>query len=667
MARRARRRAGAALGGGPGSRSARATERPGRAGALLRSAGRAGLLLALALGAAGWARASAAPDESAAELARRIQKERDDVDPAVFERLAGLRTEESFQALKRALGRLRGEEALCAATWAMRHYAGAEEAEGDALEHLRRQAGRRGPEAPRRRAVETIAQFGARAAEALEGVLDGNTDPGCRALAADALAPALLARGEREALEKVLAHATLSAAPAARYVGLPEEERAALEGRPHRDVVRERLLRVEGEAARALFAARLAAADASRAWKLLLVELLARDAGAEASGALVAALGDEDPAVALACLDALKEREEVDGYEDALRRLLRSGDATLRRRAIVSLAWLRRSDADVHAEVLELSRSSDAPTRMGALAALARYRTVEAAERVAELLEDPEWAVRVEALEAAARMRRAAVVPALIERLRFERGRMRQDVHGALRMLTGLDHGRSPERWAAWWAREGEAFEPPPPEAALAAEAERRARDDDAGTAVASFYGVHVVSERVVFVLDVSGSMRLPPGVFDEAADYDPSLPSRMDIARKELSAAVRGMPDGTLFNLIFFEDEVHRLDDDLVEMKKRERQRALRWISEQYALGGTALYPALQLAFRDPLVDTIHVLTDGAPTVGELTDIAAIRAEVARWNEARHVRIHGVALGQDSTLLRWLAEDTGGRYARVD
>ena len=39
----------------------------------------------------------------------------------------------------------------------------------------------------------------------------------------------------------------------------------------------------------------------------------------------------------------------------------------------------------------------------------------------------------------------------------------------------------------------------------------------------------------------------------------------------------------------------------------------------------------------------------------------------VARWNEARHVRIHGVALGQDSTLLRWLAEDTGGRYARVD
>ena len=56
-----------------------------------------------------------------------------------------------------------------------------------------------------------------------------------------------------------------------------------------------------------------------------------------------------------------------------------------------------------------------------------------------------------------------------------------------------------------------------------------------------------------------------------------------------------------------------------------------------------------------------------GAPTEGEITDIEEIRAEVARWNAARHVKIHGISMGQDSTLLQWLCEDTGGTYKRVD
>jgi hypothetical protein len=30
-------------------------------------------------------------------------------------------------------------------------------------------------------------------------------------------------------------------------------------------------------------------------------------------------------------------------------------------------------------------------------------------------------------------------------------------------------------------------------------------------------------------------------------------------------------------------------------------------------------------------------------------------------------VRIHGISMGQDSTLLKWLCADTGGRYLRVD
>jgi len=126
-------------------------------------------------------------------------------------------------------------------------------------------------------------------------------------------------------------------------------------------------------------------------------------------------------------------------------------------------------------------------------------------------------------------------------------------------------------------------------------------------------------------------------------------------------------LPDGTLFNIIFFESEVTAFSKKLVRMSRGMRAKALRFVSDQFALRATALYPALKLAFEDPLVDTIYLLSDGAPTVGEITDISEVREEVKRWNAARHVRIHGVAVGQDSTLLQWLTKDTGGRYLRVD
>jgi len=162
--------------------------------------------------------------------------------------------------------------------------------------------------------------------------------------------------------------------------------------------------------------------------------------------------------------------------------------------------------------------------------------------------------------------------------------------------------------------------------------------------------------------------MNLPVGANGEdISTAKPGAPPRIKRAKEELTVTVRGLPDGTLFNIIFFESEVIAFSPKLVRMSKGMRRKALRFISDQFALRATALYPALELAFKDPLVDTIYLLSDGAPTVGEITDISEVRQEVKRWNSARHVRIHGVAVGQDSVLLQWLTKDTGGRYQRVD
>ena len=82
---------------------------------------------------------------------------------------------------------------------------------------------------------------------------------------------------------------------------------------------------------------------------------------------------------------------------------------------------------------------------------------------------------------------------------------------------------------------------------------------------------------------------------------------------------------------------------------------------------GGTNIHDALELAFEDERVDTIYLLSDGAPSTGPIVQADELRDEVARWNSVRGVVIHCIAVGQDHRLLKGLAEDSGGKYVRVN
>jgi len=612
---------------------------------------------------------AALQDAGVAELAARIQRERDRVEPAVFERLAAIGDEASLRALERGIGVLKGDDALVAAHGALRLYAGREDVASQAIELLTRQAARARSLAARRECVRALSAFGERALDELERILTRNQDAACRAIACDALVPWLARRGDAESVTLILEQASLSADAEGAFPGVAPRWIERLRGKTQREVVAECLGWCEGPEALAAMGARLARRESPRGWKLLLIDVLARRTGADASAAIGGALGDTDAGVVLHALDALVPRGDWSGLEDAVRPLLRSREAGLRRAAVEALGRIKVTHREWHDELAQLAGARDAATRMGAACALAELRTLEALALLHGLLSDPEWSVRAEALERVAALRGKESIPLLIGRLKVERGRLGRDVHGALRLVTAMDLGREPERWERWWANEGAGFVVPPLDVARTAEGSRAEREAEERRTVAStFYGADVVSERVCFVLDVSGSMLLPSGSQGDAGEPAPEgTRTRMDVAKEELSDTIRHLPDGTLFNAIFFESEVKPWRKGLVEMKKQARQEVLRFVRDQFALGATALYPALELAFADPLVDTLYVLTDGAPTVGAITDIAEIRAEVRAWNAARKVRIHGITMGQDSTLLHWLTEDTGGRYLRID
>jgi hypothetical protein len=611
----------------------------------------------------------AAGAQDVAELSKRIAKEKDRVDITVFAELAAVGSEEALEALEKAIPRLKKVEALGPAYRAFGAFVGAEKELADrARRFLTREIFRAKNRKARPLALEGVLPFGDAALPALERVLRDHSDPVCRGIACDVLVPSLAVRGGLEELNYLLNDATLVGAERT-YLGIATSGPGYRSGRTHREVLRTALESFTIPEASVRMADKLHDPATPRAWKLFLIEIFAALRTEESIGVLAGALRDEDSVVVLEALSRIVATEGAEGLADDLRPLFRSREASVRRAAVFALGRLELTDPEAREELFKLAGSSDTAIRMGAAAALVEVRTQRAMELLGELLLDRDWPVRAEAIAQVGRLRDKSFIPILIARLDQENGRLRRDVLGALRVITAIDMGRYSERWQGWWDTAGEEFEVPSAAEVEEAEEARREREEERGrTEAATFYGVEVFSERVCFVLDISGSMRLNAGKnVDPEGPQDPSRPSRMDIAKEELAKIVRAFPDGKLFNLIFFESEIISLSKKLVKMKKSVRQKSLRFIREQYSLGSTALYPALQLAFSDPLVDTIYLISDGAPTEGEITDIVEIRARVRRWNGARHVRIHGITIGQDSDLLRWLTEDTGGTYLRRD
>lgn len=137
----------------------------------------------------------------------------------------------------------------------------------------------------------------------------------------------------------------------------------------------------------------------------------------------------------------------------------------------------------------------------------------------------------------------------------------------------------------------------------------------------------------------------------------------RLEAAVEELVGVLDALDDGALFNLVFFATDVRAWRQRPVVLDGQSRADARAFARAQKARGYTAIYEALELAFRGAEVDTIYLLSDGVPEGGALVDVDQILAEVERWNSTQHIRVHAVSLAGENDLLRRLAGLTGGRF----
>ncbi|MFM8980155.1 MAG: HEAT repeat domain-containing protein [Planctomycetia bacterium] len=303
---------------------------------------------------------------------------------------------------------------------------------------------------------------------------------------------------------------------------------------------------------------------------------------------------------------------------------------------------------------------ADARVRLAALEVLvaqgAAGGAAGAAEGVAAALGDASWSVRLAAAACAGRVRSRAVLAPLVGALADPRVRVAEAAGAALLALTGLPFESDARAWRTWLEGDGRSFDP----AQLPEGAGARPLPPPAGTRTveARFLGLTIRSRHVAFVLDASGSM----------GSLTRDGRTRWEGVVDELERALAAL-GGAHVNLAVFHERVEAALPRALPLDSVRREALLRFVRARRPAGRTALYDGIAWGLSDPEVDTLVVLSDGAPSAGQWFTKTDLRAELLRANRFRRARIDVVAVGAEDIARRWrdaleqVASDSGGSY----
>jgi hypothetical protein len=331
-------------------------------------------------------------------------------------------------------------------------------------------------------------------------------------------------------------------------------------------------------------------------------------------------------------------------------------DEELAAAALEAITQIREGDAEWSEKLVGYASSTKVEVRNAALTVLGKRGD---AALLKTALNDPAWSTRLVALRGLERLRTKEGVAAIIERMPQEEGRMLHEFADVLWRLTGQPFRIETRAWKGWWEKASGDFQPISEAELAKRESEEEARRLKHVSKTTSFFGIRIKSHRVIFILDVSGSMNEATRAEYVGKEGEP----RISVAKRELNRCIDGLDEASLFNIITFSGGVSHWADGVSDSKESSRKEAKDWVDKLGADGGTNLYGALQVAFEDPDVDTIFILSDGEPMGGQIDDPGTIREHVRVWNENRHIVLNTIAVGGRFAILRWLAEDSGGTH----
>jgi len=374
--------------------------------------------------------------------------------------------------------------------------------------------------------------------------------------------------------------------------------------------------------------------------RAVMARSLGRLKHANADDRLSEPLRDKVLEVRAAALEAVAERKE----KNAEAVLHRESQGSNEESAAVAISLLPGFPSEATIQLLvKLSGHHKQGLAIPALQALGEINTPQAFAVFEKALKAKDWPVRVAAIRGLSRLRRKESVELLVDRIDKEEGRMLAEIVDVLRGLTGKPFGYAPGAWKEWWTGAKDDFVLPDKARALVTSQAN----------MTTYYGVPVLSNRMVFVMDMSGSM-------SEVAGTE----SRMEQAKKELSRVLSQLNPASHVNLIFFDDRIEPWHKGLMPIKTHLKE-AQAVVARLAPRGQTNIFDSLEFAFTHKEADTIYLLSDGDPTAGRIIDKDDILREIRKMNRLRQIVIHTVSFGE-SPFLKELATQNGGQYVEI-
>lgn len=357
-------------------------------------------------------------------------------------------------------------------------------------------------------------------------------------------------------------------------------------------------------------------------------------------------------------LNALAGFNADEALQYMLAQLRSSGDWAVRAGIAAALERIDRPEAlDALVQACRVERDTNVLVAIVDALAGKGKKTEATIGALAGALKDPAWQVKFAALVALRKLKAVEAIDAIIEAMGGSEGRLRYEFQDTLIALTGVDKGILPDAWRAWFEQNREAV--------LAGTYEPRADERPAATGGAmTFFGIPVQSTRVVFVLDRSGSMAQPADWVSEIGTGDnlpkelrePAGKRKIDVARWQLKKVLYLMPDGAVFNLIFYNGTFEVYKDRMIKLSKKSREEAFKYIDGLEPIGATNIFDSVERAMEFAVgkdgrlirdgADAIYLLSDGMPNQGKYTRAEDILREVTRLNEPLKMSINTVWVG---------------------
>ncbi|HVY60168.1 MAG TPA: VWA domain-containing protein [Planctomycetota bacterium] len=246
------------------------------------------------------------------------------------------------------------------------------------------------------------------------------------------------------------------------------------------------------------------------------------------------------------------------------------------------------------------------------------------------------------------------------------------DVKQALTDITGQDLADAKE-WESFWQARGGSFDP---------EKDRGDKTESttvirAGEESGEFFKEKILAKRIMFVIDVSGSMNE-----QDIPMEGKGTQSRIQVVKDELIRCLQRLKGDVRFNIISFSQDakfwmpLRNGQSALTPAGEGAKADAIKWVSSLKADGGTESEMALKKAFEAIEVNQIVFLSDGAPTKGQgLADTRALLDVIKGLNRLRGVKINTFCfavfqrMGGAEPLLQFmedLAKQNGGKMTLV-